>query len=418
MLALTVPVIITGKPVIKTRGIMRTIFILLALIPILGALVSQSVMQSEAALTLPDNIMIGVGETQQIEASITCPTLDCRIIFARIEYDPAVISVDRVLAGRFLGREVIAPRSSNYIDRRDGLISINFRNPVSSVLPEEETTAFIITITGREVGESPLSFVTGGIGDETQLTDGRVQVVSERQTPISTPLPDASPVGTAEVYTATISQNTNIYAGPAETFQVLSEVETDQSLRVVGSTEDRLWLYVVLPDNRRVGWIDASAVVDIANSANIPVVTLSPSSTPTPTTTALMSSATGVVEATPTILPASATGAIETTPTLPASTPTLPPASPAAFVPLPFALIEASRVNLRSGPSLTFPMVRQAVRGDGFVILSETETAGLMWYEVRLDDATTAWVREDVIDYRFVSPDASTFVTVTPTPQR
>jgi uncharacterized protein YgiM (DUF1202 family) len=396
---------------------MRTIFILLALIPILGALVSQSVMQSEPALTLPDNVVIGVGETQQIEASITCPTLDCRIIFARIEYDPALISVDRVRPGDFLGEEVITPRSSNYIDRRDGLISINFRNPVSSVLPEEETTAFIITITGREIGESPLTFITGGIGDETQLTDGRVQVVSERQTPISTPLPDTSPVGTAQVFTATLNQNTSIYAGPAETFGVLSEVEAEQSLRVVGSTEDRLWLYVVLPDNRRVGWIDASAVTDI--SANIPVVTLIPSSTPTPTTTVLMSSPTSGATLTPTALPPSPTGAAEVTPTLfPASpTPTLLPPSPSAIIVQPFAVVTANRVNLRGGPSLTFPMVKQAIRGDGFIILEETETAGLIWYRIRIDDATSAWVREDVIEYQFVYWDGTTFITVTPTPQ-
>jgi SH3-like domain-containing protein len=366
---------------------MRLKFIGFILIPLLGILTGQTLMQDEAGLILPETVMIEVGETREIEIMATCPRLNCERIVAQIEYNPRIISVDNVEVGNFLGENVIAKPNSNSIDPEEGIIYINLLsdNPDRPLIATD--TAFVITVTRQISGETDFTFETAMVGGSIQPTDERIRLIEASYLGTITPTP--SPL------TVTLTRQANAYREPSTTSEAVATLEAGVLLPLIGSTEDGRWLLITLPEGDS-GWLEASVFMVISDAENLPIVTVIPS--PIPTVTSLPS----------------ATFAPTLTPTLtPSITPTFT-ATP--YIPIPFAfVISKQAINLRSGPGMNYSVSQQARFGDGFIILSETVISGWAWYEIRINNSTSAWVREDLIDYRYLSEDGTRFITLTPT---
>jgi tetratricopeptide (TPR) repeat protein/uncharacterized protein YraI len=111
---------------------------------------------------------------------------------------------------------------------------------------------------------------------------------------------------------------------------------------------------------------------------------------PSATTRALVAGATAAAAASPTSA-ATATPADTSTPASSPTTAASPTATSApSATPLPGAVVEAQRVNLRSGPSERFPSLGLYEHGTNFYIVGKTPTGD--WLQVLTLDEQVGWV--------------------------
>lgn len=75
----------------------------------------------------------------------------------------------------------------------------------------------------------------------------------------------------------------------------------------------------------------------------------------------------------------------------------------------------ATKINIRSGPSLNRRVIHEGTKGDKVKILDQTKPAGdtYAWYKVKFGSEADdiGWVREDVIELTYTNPSpASTLI--------
>ena len=57
------------------------------------------------------------------------------------------------------------------------------------------------------------------------------------------------------------------------------------------------------------------------------------------------------------------------------------------------AVVSAAQINVRSGPDITFPVVKKAARGDVLLILAQNKD----WFQVSIGDGQLGWVANWVV---------------------
>lgn len=67
------------------------------------------------------------------------------------------------------------------------------------------------------------------------------------------------------------------------------------------------------------------------------------------------------------------------------------------------AVVSAAQINVRSGPDITFPVVKKAARGDVLLILAQNKD----WFQVSIGDGQLGWVANWVVVSRGVTEIAS-----------
>jgi N-acetylmuramoyl-L-alanine amidase len=145
--------------------------------------------------------------------------------------------------------------------------------------------------------------------------------------------------------------NLIIRTGPGFNFPVLVSLPLGQNFVLEGRTADLSWLWVRVPDGRQ-GWVSTSVITTNLDLSTLPVVD-------------------------------------------PATTTVTPPAAPPPAAPENDDLaigtvVNANILNVRSGPSLTFPVVSTLSLGSSVQL--EGRDAGGFWVQVRLADGRQGWV--------------------------
>jgi uncharacterized protein YraI len=160
--------------------------------------------------------------------------------------------------------------------------------------------------------------------------------------------------------------NVNIRSGPSTAYPVTITIPQGTQLSVLGQDASSSWLSVRLPDGTE-GWI-ARFLTDF----------------------------TGAV-------------AIAATPSL-----TLPPlAPPATTAPDTAAIIAgAANVNVRSGPSTDFAMIRTIPQSTQFTVVGQDATS--TWLYVRFADGVEGWIARYLTSFAAVAPTLQTPVVSQP----
>jgi hypothetical protein len=133
--------------------------------------------QSETQVTL-SSLALDVGEPGVIEASIECPA-GCGRFLAELRYDPAVVQVQDVFAGPYLGADVVVSEST--IDNAQGVVRLAAEAQAGP--DEAQPVLFLLNVSGAGNGVTPLAFsqleVTDLNGSPLAVTSevGRVSVV-------------------------------------------------------------------------------------------------------------------------------------------------------------------------------------------------------------------------------------------------
>ncbi|HEX9922956.1 MAG TPA: SH3 domain-containing protein [Anaerolineae bacterium] len=147
------------------------------------------------------------------------------------------------------------------------------------------TTEAYFNVTGPTPGEPPIA---------------QAAEVTPSATPTSLPAPTATPTPTAvptatsspaptrtptpEPPTAVVSTGAlNVRAGPDTVYPIIGQVTANQTLEVIGRSED--WWQILYPSaDSDVGWVSGRFVI-ASNAAEAPIVPPPPSPIPTPTAT-------------------------------------------------------------------------------------------------------------------------------------
>ncbi len=97
-------------------------------------------------------------------------------------------------------------------------------------------------------------------------------------TPIATLTPTSTPGINAVVY----YDNVKLYSGPADSYEVVSEVSRSDTLILTGKVRNKVWLKVKPPDGQE-GWLYSSLVnLEGLNLDQLPIETPVPKPIPTP----------------------------------------------------------------------------------------------------------------------------------------
>jgi uncharacterized protein YraI len=160
--------------------------------------------------------------------------------------------------------------------------------------------------------------------------------------------------------------NVNIRSGPSTAYPVIITIPQGTQLSVLGQDASSSWLSVRLPDGTE-GWI-ARFLTDFTGAA-----------------------------------------AIAATPPL-----TLPPlAPPATTAPDTAAIIAgAANVNVRSGPSTDFAMIRTIPQSTQFTVVGQDATS--TWLYVRFADGVEGWIARYLTSFATVAPTLQTPVVSQP----
>lgn len=143
--------------------------------------------------------------------------------------------------------------------------------------------------------------------------------------------------------------NVNVRSGPSTAFAVIRTIAQGTQLTVLGQDASNTWLSVRLPDGTE-GWI-ARFLTDFTGSASIVAAP------------ALQQ---------PALAP-------------PATTATAPQA------------VGAFNVNVRSGPSTLYPVIRTVANGAQFTVLGQDASSA--WLAVRFADGTEGWIARFLTDF-------------------
>lgn len=101
--------------------------------------------------------------------------------------------------------------------------------------------------------------------------------------PTSTSIPTAtaSPSSTLIPLEVTAKQTINVRLGPGLGFKIAAAMPSKSTARVIGKSPDGLWLQITYPDERTLGWVSLSVVTISGSLDPLPIVALTPTSTPT-----------------------------------------------------------------------------------------------------------------------------------------
>lgn len=143
--------------------------------------------------------------------------------------------------------------------------------------------------------------------------------------------PGATPVGYVNV------RYLNVRAGPGYNYQIINGLRWDTGVTLLGRNAAGSWLQVYLADNNRNGWVAARYIYTTYPISLLPVVDIDPWPTPEPV-----------------------------------------------------AYVKVYRLNFRSGPGLTFPIVDRLPRGTQVGLLGRNYDSS--WVMVELNHGEVAWV--------------------------
>jgi uncharacterized protein YraI len=239
--------------------------------------------------------------------------------------------------------------------------------------------------------------------------------------------------------------NSNIRSGPSTAFPVITTVPQGMQLTVLGQDESSGWLSVRLPDGGE-GWI-ARFLTDFTGAASIIAVpslaqqpALAPPATTTLDTAAIVAGTANVnvrggpstayvalrtvPQGTPfTVVGQDSTGTwlfvrfadnaegwvaryltnfVGIAPVV-AAPALAPPLAPPATAPVATGAIAVTpSINVRSGPSMNFGVLRTVAPGTQVVVLGQDASGA--WVAVQLADGTQGWVSRSLIDVQGTMP--------------
>jgi uncharacterized protein YgiM (DUF1202 family) len=192
--------------------------------------------------------------------------------------------------------------------------------------------------------------------------------------------PTISPTPTASLTPIKLLVNSEVGAyvrsGPNTNYPVVGEVDSGtvfDALAFTVNTEGDVWYLIELADGTRA-WLSqwvAERVDGVPLGLIAQAVTIPASPTPLPTATP-----------TPTVTPS--------------PTPTLPPGANAR-------IYQASRVNLRSGPGLSFTRLGMMEPNDPLQLIGRSPNTA--WYETNTFDGRTGWVLSDLVVLFNIDPN-------------
>jgi len=206
------------------------------------------------------------------------------------------------------------------------------------------------------------------------------------------------------VVATVISDNLQVFSGPGTSFTVLGTLKKGDTADLRGA--DPLFQWYQIDFKGKEGWIPGSiANVSIFGSVTKLTVILSPTPTYTPTNT-------------PTI----------TLTSTPSATPTATntPTPEISFTPTSYIMLQKDQGGtFRRAPSPDGEVIRDMRAGEKVIVVSSIDLGrGVVWYQVRLDDGTLAWIsasRVDIVPTQMVparvtlTPTSSFTATFTPT---
>jgi serine/threonine protein kinase/uncharacterized protein YgiM (DUF1202 family) len=343
---------------------------------------------------------------------------------------------------------LLADGSSGWVTSSNALVSASGdleAVPIAQAPTATDTPSPTVTATATP---TPTATATG--------TPSPTATASATVTPSDTPTITASPTATSTLtpsptdtptLTLTLTPATPevravrdlvVRGGPGSQYPQVGQLLTDQSLIILGVSEDGAWYQVLLPDGRW-GWV-ASAAALVRTAGNIAGVPVAPAPTDTPTWT-FTPTATYTATATSTWTPVpTATPTSTITPTRIPASPTLPSPPPSRTptqvsglptpVPmtcpgaLPIRLVAGARgvvreddplpVNVRSGPGTTFSRVTQIPIRSIFEVLEGPNcNQSMAWFRIETINGVQGWIAEGDVAY-FVDPLPAEEVSPTP----
>jgi uncharacterized protein YgiM (DUF1202 family) len=174
----------------------------------------------------------------------------------------------------------------------------------------------------------------------------------------------------AQTETAVIATGAlNVRSGPSITYSVVTVVNQNDVVSLLGRNADSSWAYVQTASAAK-GWVNASSsyITPSVAISSLDVVTTSVTATPT---------------ATGTVIPTATSTAA------PTNTPT--PASSSAAS----AVVATGALNVRSGPGVTYSVVATTAQGQTVTLLGRN--ANSSWAKIRLSNGTEGWVNSSLI---------------------
>jgi len=111
----------------------------------------------------------------------------------------------------------------------------------------------------------------GKAGQKTEAASALA--FTDTPTPSDTPTPRV--ISTAVIKIDKI----DVYTGPGKTYPILAQVTYGEILRILGRNEQKTWLYVLIPDNRK-GWILEKDLEEELDLDALPVILPTPTATP------------------------------------------------------------------------------------------------------------------------------------------
>ncbi len=252
----------------------------------------------------------GPTEVQQTDAATTIERKQSSSSTSRPAYANPILWVVGILIVLVIGFLVLQSANSG---------------GVTSATQTANAVAFVDTPTDQATGATSLAVdlgATSTIEAQNGLLTANAAATQNAPTMTSTATipPTATSTFTA-TYTptpatpvASVRREISARSGPGSRYPIVMTLQTNDTLDIIGISDDGSWYQVVLPDGSK-GWIAASgSLVSIAGDVNVVPIAQAPTDIPTATPTD-----TATVTATPT---ATATATSTETP-VPSSTPTI-----------------------------------------------------------------------------------------------
>jgi serine/threonine protein kinase/uncharacterized protein YraI len=172
--------------------------------------------------------------------------------------------------------------------------------PTQTQTPTETPTE-TVTPTLTETPTSTLTLTPSQTPTRTP-TSTRTPAPTATDTPTRTPSPTWTSTSTPATPVVQAARNITARSGPGSNYPAVATVEADESLQIIGISEDLAWYQVMLPEGIP-GWVPASgAAITTSGDLNIVPIALAPTETPTEVPTATPTS-TPTATYTPTITP-------------------------------------------------------------------------------------------------------------------
>jgi LysM repeat protein len=190
---------------------------------------------------------IEAGQSLVVEAQIQCIEEGCSAFDMTIEFNPAVIQVDQIELGPFLGEQVFT--AENSIDNEAGIVRLAAA-ALGDPPPDSEPILLRLHITPLTSGVTELQITRLDIGDlignplETLAVDGGVAVLGENTAPAIEPLPTQPAADAPISQPEAVEQPTCQYqVRPGDTLSgiaIANHVSVDQLVEMNGISNARI----------------------------------------------------------------------------------------------------------------------------------------------------------------------------------